>query len=470
MNSGEMAAIRPWKQPSARWQAVRRAFREFLAIPSAVIAGFLLLAVAGYYLDRNSIEPLEPLRALLKQHVFADAQATSSLLSSIASGLITVTSITISLLLLSVAQSAASMTSEVVDQFLRRRYNQIYFGFFIGLSLYALLTLATVNEPFNPVIGATLAFLLTVVALLLLLTLLYTSLNQMRSVEIVETLHDYLMQARERELELVQRTKRNSDFQGAGAHIIRADRRGFVTTIDLDLLMQDDRVRSHDCEVCLKVSTGSYVAFGDNIAIVNTRSEAAGHDLLELVRRAIHLERQRDVATDPAHGIEQLETIAWTSISSSKSNPAPGLLIIRTLRDVMARWSMEDDPPGSPPAAVVYTDTAFDQLLSTFESLGIVSTESMQHQNFTEVMHTFAVMLERMPARYHPHAEDVILRLLSGMADHVLTTELDSTLHELTTSLAAAGCAQTAEAVRAAHERMRDTIGKLNSRSTRSGS
>jgi hypothetical protein len=48
-------------------------------------------------------------------------------------------------------QSAGAMTSEVFDQFLRRRINQVYFGVFVGLALDALLTLASVSDDFNSV-------------------------------------------------------------------------------------------------------------------------------------------------------------------------------------------------------------------------------------------------------------------------------------------------------------------------------
>ncbi len=84
---------------SRLWDTVRRSFSEFLALPSLVIVGFLLLSVGSYVLDRGEIAWLEPARTVLETHVFGDAQATSALLGTIASGIITVTSITISLLL-----------------------------------------------------------------------------------------------------------------------------------------------------------------------------------------------------------------------------------------------------------------------------------------------------------------------------------------------------------------------------------
>lgn len=138
---------------SKTFDAIRLAFVEFLTIPTCtiigfllLIIGFLLLAAGSYALDRTEAAWLKPLRDVLKLHIFANADATSSLLGTISSGIITVTSITISLLLVALQQSASSLTYQVSDQFLRRPLNQFYFGFFIGLALYALATLATVND------------------------------------------------------------------------------------------------------------------------------------------------------------------------------------------------------------------------------------------------------------------------------------------------------------------------------------
>ena len=153
-------------------------------------------------------------------------------------GLMTVASITISLLLLALQQSAANMTTQILDQFLRRRINQAYFGFFVGLALYSLvtLTLATVDKPFNPIFGATLAFLLTVVALYLLIILLYTTINQMRPVQVMEAIHDHVLAARERQLVLVRKTRRKPSGDGSVTVPVKVAEEGFVTRIDVDAI------------------------------------------------------------------------------------------------------------------------------------------------------------------------------------------------------------------------------------------
>jgi len=117
-------------------ETVRRAFVEFLTIPTLVIGGFLLLSVVMFFID-GSYTAYGPDAQRGWGGLFTDAQAARDFLGVIAGSIITVTSITLSLLLIAVQQGAASLTSLVFDQFLRRRTNQLYFGFFIGLALYS---------------------------------------------------------------------------------------------------------------------------------------------------------------------------------------------------------------------------------------------------------------------------------------------------------------------------------------------
>lgn len=453
--------------PAERWDVTRRAFREFLAVPTALIGCFLLLAAAMNALDRVRPSGLEPARTFLATQIFTNPQATADLLATIAGGIMSVTSITISLLLIALQQSAGSMTSEVFDQFLRRPVNQSYFGFFVGLALYALVTLATVGDAFNPILGASAALALVVVALYSLILLLYTTINQMRPGEIIARIHDHILAARERQLDLVRRTRRSPTLKVPAAATVRSATHGFVTGIDVTSLGRTAEGIPGDVEIVLRVSIGSHVAFGDVIAEV--RGGVPGAAESKALLAAVHIERERDITVDPVYGIKQMEAIAWTSISSSKSNPAPGLLTIRNLRDVMARWSTEPvaQEPDAHPAPVVYSDDTFAQLLHALESLAVVSTESMQHQNFTEIVRTFAGMFSRLPLAWQSRAEDLVLRALSGMADHVLTAELDTALNDLASALADAGRPAGAAAVRQARSELARSVGKLNSRSTR---
>ena len=58
------------------------------------------------------------------------------------------------------------------------------------------------------------------------------------------------------------------------------------------------------------------------------------------------------------------------------------------------------------PLPVVYTDNGFSRLMDAFETLAVVSSESMQHQSFAEVIHTLTVMFVRLPPEQQRRASD----------------------------------------------------------------
>jgi uncharacterized membrane protein len=456
---------------STTFATIRRAFGEFLWLPSAVIVGFFLLAAGVYLLDRAGWSWLQPVSNFLRAHIFTDVPATQAFLGTTATGLMTVTSVTISVLLLALQQSANAMTTAVFDQFLRRRHNQFYFGFFVGLTLYTLIVLATVNAPFNPVISAAIGFCLTVVALFLLIVLLYTTINQMRPVEIIGTIHHHILAARRRQRQLLAATRRRPQYRGAVQRPVRAVRRGTVSAIAVETITSAVQATGVDVEVALAVSIGDHVAFHDLIATVHGQTEMAAAAVGEAVERAVKLDRERDITTDPGYGIEQLTIIAWSSISSAKSDLGPGLLTVYSLRDILARWSLAEKEVESAtekkPAPVVYEDNTFGQLLNALESLAVVSSESMQHQIFAEVLHTFARLFDQFPPAQQQQAETILLRLLTALGDHVLTTRLDIALSTLLETLQNANRTETAQAVQNAQGTLRRSLGALQSRVTR---
>lgn len=458
--------------------AVRRAFREFLALPTAIITAFLVLAVVLDAADRATPGWVQPARQFLQQHVFIDASTTSDVLSAIAAGIITVTSITVSVLLLAVQQSAASMSTAVFDQFLRRRENQLSFGYFIGLGLYTLVTLATVHQHANAVLGASMGVLLTVAALYVLLVLLYSTVDQMRPSVVLGSIARLTLQARRAQRPLVARTRRRPTPGLPLLGRVTATDSGHVTRVDLRAIERALEREGGDIEIVLLVAIGSFAAHGDPLAelrgrVAPARDGSRDGERLErlgdVVRGALQLEVDRDIGGDPGFGIEQIQTIGWTSISSAKSNPSPGLLAIRTVRDLLARWAEAGDPTpaGGPrsseppraagddedrPLPVVYVDDVIARAFDALESMGVAASESKQHQSIAEVLRAVASLVERLPADQRRRSVEVVERMLPTLESHVRTRPLDDALAATAEYLDAAGEHRAAAKVRAARD------------------
>jgi hypothetical protein len=455
--------------------SARRGFHEFLKVPILVVLAFLALAIAADLLDRSDIVVVRHARQFIQNFVFGKAQGTRDLMGSIASGVITMTSITISVLLVAVQQSSTNLTPLVFDQFLRRRQNQIYFGYFVGLAIHALLVLASVDGPFVPVLGASLTLLLTVGSLVMMVLLLYTTIDQMRPAQIIESIHDHVLRAKVRRERLLAATRRAPAWRDGHRRPVRALREGFVTELDLRRVDRfRKRSRGTPFEIVYTVSVGTYVACHDTIGEIRYGAADQVEPLERLARAGLHLQNERDLTIDPSYGLEELQTIAWTSISSAKQNQSPGLLCIRALRDILSRWGDHGgDPDSAPPAPlpeplpIVYNDRLIDDLLNTFEALATITSESLQEQCYTEVLVSVASCFPRMRREVQDRLADLTLRILSGLGDHVLTLPLEQRLIEVARAFADGGRPEAAAAVEQARRQLKDTVGKLGSRGSR---
>lgn len=448
-------------------EAFRLAFVEFLV--GAIITAGAVLAVGGLVYVGDRLQPpwlswprdwFEPL--------FSSSDTVGQLLQSIASTVITVASITFSLLLVAVQQSASSFTSQTFDQFLRRRLNQLYMGFFVGLGAYAQLQAASVHQGFVPVLGTTLAVVLTVAAVGLLLVLVYNTINQMRPVVIVEAIHDHLVEARARQVRrLVNRTWSAPQLNGATSAPVRSQHTGFVLEIDLDKIQRSIE-DAGDCEVVLHVSIGTFVAYGDTLAEIRGSRDLDPDVLGEQIAAAIRLARQRNIdSIDAAYGLEQLETVGWTSISGAKHNPQAARVVVGQLRDVIARFIVE--PPASdrtPDTRIVYRDDVPEKLMDAVESLAVVTADSQQHQVAADILDTMARLFRAMPSHYQERTEQVVLRTLPALASHPPTRALETAMERVRDVLASDGREDSARVVQDGLENLRQRIGRVDQQYT----
>lgn len=427
---------------------VVRAFQQFLKLPTLVLLAFLALAVVSYLVDKSQVGWLRLPRDFMAAHIFSDPQQTASLLSSVAGSLITVTSITFSILLLAVQQSAATMTHQVIDQFLRRKLNQVIFGFFVGLALYALIVQATVNPPFDPVVGATLVLIFTGIALTLLLVLIYTTIDQMRPPVIVSGIRDLTLAARDRQHGLLAKTRAAlPDSLRLPLRVVTADS-GFLSSVDIDAILDAMIAAPAPVEIEFAVSIGAFLTVGDTVARLGSTDDAGARQVGEALVRAIRIEHGRDLTSDPSYGIEQLRTIAWTTISTSKQNPAVAVTVVQALRDLLARW--QQSAPSRERALtspVAYADAVDEHLFLALEQLAGISSKSDQSMTYAALLDTIADMIDRGPEPWQERLLAVLGRILPLLPNFTLTANLEQSVTQLQQTLGSHGLATAAESV-----------------------
>jgi uncharacterized membrane protein len=375
----------------------RRTFADFLLVPLIVVLCFAVLALTSTVADQTHAVGFLNGARRAASHIVGK-QASSAALQTIAGGLVTVTSITFSVLLLAVQQTASSLSPVVFDQFVRRRSNQAFLGFFVGLALYAYVVLAAVQDETPPILGATVATLLTVVALLILLSLVYSTISQMRATNVLRAIHDRTIGARHEEAQVVRRTRRESSGEYDVAARLHATFTGYLTGLDLARVGRAlDAAEGAEIELC--VSLGDSVSYGDVLAVVRDGNPERAERIARELAAALRVSRQRDLAHDPTTGIDELGNIAWTSGSTAKQNPEVAREALHALEDLALRWLAEEtacDGGGQErPMAVVYRNDDLGRLVDVLYSLLVVGQESRQELFAAAVLGTYRKLIDR---------------------------------------------------------------------------
>ena len=452
--------------------ALRRAFSQFLALPLAVVTGFVVLTAVMYQADRAWSAGHVPAGFAWVGQLLGDSTSLATLLSTIASSIITVTSITFSLLLVALQQGSSALTAQVTDQFLMRKVNQFYFGYFVGLSLFVLFSLATASAVHRPVFGTMLSIVLTSVALCMIVVMIYNTIDQMRPSQIIRTIHRHVLRARAAEVALLSTSRRTPRPDWVILTTLRSREAGHIRAVDAVALKATIRaIGCGEIEAQLVMPLGRYTAFGDPVAILRAPAGAGPAPLARLetaVLDALTFSDDRDLRQDCAYGIDQLANIAWTSISTAKSNPNPGQAVVQSLRDIVSRWCADGgEAAGDPDAILVLADLALDEALTALEQIILVSSESIQAQTLADALRTVSILLSTTQGHCRLRLGDIARRALSSLGEHVLTSRLEAALDALGSALDADGQGRHGAAVRAATTDLRSTLGVLNSRSTR---
>jgi uncharacterized membrane protein len=420
---------------------LRRGMVEFLLLPLVIAALFCAAAVLLAFWDNQGSIPAVRHAA----SVIIPASGATAFIGAVAASLMAVTSITFSVLLIAVQQTSSYLGAGVFDQYLRRRANQVYIGYFVGATAFSFITFASAGSGSPPMMGAFAALLLTVGSLVTLLLLIHSTVDQMRPECVVSAIHDLAVSAHESELFLLTGTRRERrtapEVEG---RIVTTRTGGYLVDIDVQALADIARSAGAEVEMFLPCELGAYLELGETaVTIVGL---AATDDRFDArTCSAFTLDDTRRVEVDSGYSIDKLENIAWMAASSAQS-PSTASAAIHQMRDLIGRWAiLEEETLDTPrdarePLPVVYTGGGIERVISGFGALLIGSSLSRQADVAALLITSFAHALPRLHSQHH---QDELIRTLDAalpsVTQHAEAPVLVDALAELVDALTIAG-------------------------------
>ncbi len=356
-NSGLIDAVR------RRRTAIRDAVRSRLwPMPALSIVAAVAAGIAIPEVDRAFDRHLPPTVA---GYLFGGgADAARELLGTIATSLMTVTSLTFSLTLVTLQLASSQYTPRLLRTFASDRFVQRTLGLFLATFAYALTVLRTVRNDsdtiarFVPRFAVTVAFLLALASVMALVLFLGHLVRQIRIETMLDHVQTDVKDAAGRLLEPAEEGLRHefAPTPPETASTITARASGFLVEVDeqavLSAAVKTDAVIWIDRPIGCDLVAGVPVAF----CWPAGRSGGSLDDeqldsLREKVAAALTTGRERTATEDIGYGLRQMTDVVVRALSPGINDPTTAVHGLNSCSAVLCelagyrlgRWVLRDD-------------------------------------------------------------------------------------------------------------------------------
>jgi uncharacterized membrane protein len=399
------------KQLPLRLRSAAYALRGGFLVRPLMIA--VLLGLCGAVL--SSIEEAVPgLSDWVPTTLFPshqDAQVAQTILSVIATSIMTVVSIVFAILLMTLTLASMQFSPRILISFVRDRGTQWTLGIFLGTFSYCLAALPAARSmphPFAPVLTVLGAMLLALASVGWLLFFIHHISHAISVNHIV----DRIARETEEVIDTLMPHPQTSHYRSPAAAFVPDEQEfpilnevsGYIRFMDTKRLLAFARM--HHLRVRVTRSVGHFVPAGIPLLMVSRRTRLDRNHGVELTG-AFDIGPMRTLQQDVEFGVIQIVDIALRAISPAVNDPSTAISCIDQLTRILIRW-VDRVPPESllfsPPhvVRVVVPWIDLDGLLNTaIEQIrAYATTDAAVSLRLLRLLHDVAVSVDDVALRW----------------------------------------------------------------------
>jgi uncharacterized membrane protein len=260
-----------------------------------------------------------------------DASSARDLMSSLLSGLMTMTSLVVSVTFVILTLAANQLGPRLISTFMGDRQIQTVLGLFLGTILYVLVVLRSLDETLGvegvPHVAVTIGSALTVICLFALLFYVHKIARAIIADSIVARvagdLHNDIRSMLSAEPNETERAIPDLTRPRAGA--VSLDNSGYIQVIDYDRLVT--LACRADAIFAVKVRAGHFVLKNGEHVVVHA-GRPLDDEAMQAIRAAFVVGQERNSAQDLEFGLRQLVEIALRALSPGINDPFTAIAVI----------------------------------------------------------------------------------------------------------------------------------------------
>jgi uncharacterized membrane protein len=309
-------------------------------LPSLLVAGASALAVG--LVEASALLDLE-LQERMPRVFGVGAEGSRSLLSAIATSMLTVAGTVFSITLAVLSLAASQYSPRVLRTFMADRPTQVVLGSFVAVFAYCLVVLRTVRggeDPFVPSLAVLGAIVLAFVAIALLVFFIHHLATSIEASSILRRIAQGTHHAVEGLFpetlgEEADDAREDADAAGISAWTpVPAAETGYIVSLDnaalLGLAREKGRVVRMDLAVGDFAVEGVPIASLEGAAPVDEQTRAA-------LNRCYSFDRQRTLEQDAAFGVQQIVDVGLKALSPGINDQSTAVMCIDRLCAILVQ-------------------------------------------------------------------------------------------------------------------------------------
>lgn len=298
-------------------------------LPGLIAACAMALAALTPSIDRAVSD--EWIRKLPLVYSGSPAGARA-VLSTVATSMITTAGVVFSMTIVSLQLASSQFGPRLLRTFLRDRGNQVVLGTFVGVFLYCILVLPTVeatsSSEFVPHIAVTVSVLLAIVGLGMFVYFIDNVAQSIHADAVIRSVGSELDGAVDRmypqtlgEADDSESDVLESAWPSGPSQCVSSTGSGYLRFVNGDALIR--LAAEHDVLIRIEAEPGSFLF--DGSALASVRPSAGSDELAESVREAFVLGAHRTPLQDLSFVFEQLSEMAVRALSPGIHDPTTAI-------------------------------------------------------------------------------------------------------------------------------------------------
>ncbi|QMU26609.1 DUF2254 domain-containing protein [Adhaeribacter radiodurans] len=312
---------------------INRTITSIAFFPAITALSFLLLSWVMLEFDYS--ETGKSIKAHWQWLRLKDADTARNIISTVASGIISLTVFSFSMVMIVLNQAASQLSNRTLDKLIGNRFQQIVLGFYIGTIVYALFLLSTIRDIDSgvhvPALSTYLLIFFTVLDIFLFIYFLHYITQSVKYETIIDRIYKQTKEVLTKDCPLSTSTK-----------FINIQSDGFTINAPVSGVFQGFERKSlvKICEqeniiISFLYPNGTYVLENTPLLVIHINSSISP-ELEESISVTLDIQPGEVIDKNYYYGFRQLMEVAIKALSPGINDPGTAVLSLHALTDLLA--------------------------------------------------------------------------------------------------------------------------------------